>query len=227
MEYYENRLCISSRELVDGGVMSYESYKKMSARGRMDVVRRGGGPGQNALVSVDSLPMKVKEKVLLLHPDGALAKLKGWVLSNYEIDQAAVAFFHDKGKTGLDLTEEKVREYVVNASVLNCCIRLFNRARDCQKLFGGRYNWDRMAKVIEALKDEFSHTLPMSPLRFREKVNSYQRKGYASLINGRQSEHTQGEPQDRAFGDEPVGVAQQALQHHDARELPVVCHGRA
>lgn len=185
MEYYENRLCISSRELVDGGVMSYESYKKMSARGRMDVVRRGGGPGQNALVSVDSLPMKVKEKVLLLHPDGALAKLKGWVLSNYEIDQAAVAFFHDKGKTGLDLTEEKVREYVVNASVLNCCIRLFNRARDCQKLFGGRYNWDRMAKVIEALKDEFSHTLPMSPLRFREKVNSYQRKGYASLINGR------------------------------------------
>ena len=43
MEYYGNRLCISARELVDGGVMSIPNYKAMASRGRIDVVRRGGG----------------------------------------------------------------------------------------------------------------------------------------------------------------------------------------
>ena len=57
MEYYGNRLCISARDLVEGGIMTTPNYKAMSARGRIEVVRRGGGAsGQYALVAVDSLP---------------------------------------------------------------------------------------------------------------------------------------------------------------------------
>ena len=47
MEYHDNRLCISMRELVDGGVMTVSNYKQLSARGRIDVVRRGGGSSKN------------------------------------------------------------------------------------------------------------------------------------------------------------------------------------
>ena len=64
MEYYGNRLCISARELVDSSVMSQGCYQKMASRGRIDVVRRGGGAaGQYALVAVESLPRDYRAKV--------------------------------------------------------------------------------------------------------------------------------------------------------------------
>lgn len=186
MEYYGNRLCVSAREMVDGGVMTQGCYKKMASRGRIDVVRRGGGAaGQCALVAVDSLPRAYETKVKMLYPDGALAHVKAWVRKNYVVDQGAVAFFHDKSRTGLDLSVEKIQEYVVNASVLNTCIRLYDRAATAQKLFGGKYNWEQMAQVIEALREEFGHTLPASTLRFRKKVNEYKAQGYACLISGK------------------------------------------
>ncbi|MBQ2808711.1 MAG: hypothetical protein IJF06_06380, partial [Bacteroidaceae bacterium] len=94
MEYYGNTLCISARELVDGGIMSIPNYKQLSARGRIDVVRRGGRSGY-ALVSVSSLPDTYKDKVKALYPDPSLEVLLAWLDANYEIDQAAVAYFAD------------------------------------------------------------------------------------------------------------------------------------
>lgn len=186
MEYHENRLCISARELVDGGIVSQSNYQNWVNRKRIDVVRRGGGAsGHYALVAVESLPRDYRAKVQALYPDGDLTHLKGWVCSNYETDQAAVAFFHSREQAGLDLPPEKIKEYVVNASVLNCCIRLYERAATAQKLFGGKYNWEQMAKAIEALREEYGHTLPASTLRFRKKVNEYKKEGYGCLISGK------------------------------------------
>ena len=186
MEYYGNKLCISYPEFVDSGIVSVANYKQLASRGRIDVVRHGGGAsGCCALISIDSLPSKYKAAVEKMYPGGDEVRIKTWVLSNYEKDQAAVAFFHDRSKTGIDLDEKKKREYIINASVLNCCIKLYERARDSQRLFGGRYNWDMMAKTIETLREELGHTLPASTLRFRKKVNDYKRNGYGCLISGK------------------------------------------
>lgn len=186
MEYYGNKLCISYHELVDSGIMTEPNYKYKAWKGQIDVVRRGGGAnGCCALIAIDSLPTKYKEAVEEMYPGGDEVRIKTWVLSNYEMDQAAVAFFHDRSKTGIDLDEKKKREYIINASVLNCCIKLYERARDSQRLFGGRYNWDMMAKTIENLREELGHTLPASTLRFRKKVNDYKRNGYGCLISGK------------------------------------------
>ena len=186
MEYYGNKWCISARELVEGGIVSQSNYKAMAARGRIDVVRRGGGAvGQYALVAVDSLPLEYKAKVQERYPDSKLAHLKGWVRSNYELDQSAMAYFHSREQAGLDLPADKIREYVVNASVLNCCIRLYERAATTRKLMGDKYNWDQMADAIESLREEYGHTLPASTLRFRKKVNEYKRDGYGCLISGK------------------------------------------
>ena len=185
MEYYGNRLCISARELVDGGIMTEPNYKAMSARGRIDVVRSGKGLGRYALVAVDSLPQAYKERVEEVYPGGAEVRLSGWIMSNYEMDQKAVAFFHDRAKTGIDLSEDKKREYIINASVLNTCLKLYERARDSQRLFGGKYNWEMMATTIETLRRELGHTLPASTLRFRKKVNEYRQLGYGCLISGK------------------------------------------
>lgn len=186
MEYYGNKLCISYHELVDSGIMTNSNYCYKAWKGQIDVVRRGGGAnGCCALIAIDSLPTKYKEAVEEMYPGGDEVRIKTWVLSNYEMDQAAVAFFHDRSKTGIDLDEKKKREYIINASVLNCCIKLYERARDSQRLFGGRYNWDMMAKTIETLREELGHTLPASTLRFRKKVNLYKNDGYSSLISGK------------------------------------------
>lgn len=186
MEYYGNKLCITYHELVDGGIMTEPNYKYKAWKGQIDVVRRGGGAsGCCALIAIDSLPSKYKEAVEKKYPGGDEVRIKAWVLSNYEMDQAAVAFFHDRSKTGIDLEDEKKREYIINASVLNCCIKLYERARDSQRLFGGKYNWDMMTKTIETLREELGHTLPASTLRFRKKVNDYKRNGYGCLISGK------------------------------------------
>ena len=186
LEYYKNMLCVPSRELIENGSMTWERYKKLAARGRIDVVRRGGGAkGRVALVAVDSLPTSDRAEVERNNPGGAKARLKEWILSNYEIDQNAVAFFHDRGQTGLDLTEEKVAEYVTNASVLNTCIRLYRRAKESKPMMGEKYNWAMMANVIETLREKFGHNLPASTLRFRKKVNEYMECGYGCLISGK------------------------------------------
>lgn len=185
MEYYGNTLCISARELVDGGIMTASNYKQLSARKRINVVRSGKGQGRYALVAVDSIPTIYRKMVDELYPGGDTVRLEGWITSNYETDQAAVAFFNDRAKTGLDLTQEKVKEYVVNASVLNTCIKLYNRASASKKLMGEKYDWEKMAITIKTLKEKFGHTLPASTMRFRKKVAEYKKFGYACLISGK------------------------------------------
>ncbi len=186
MEYYGDRLCISMRDLVAGGIMSEPNYKQLAARGRFDVVRRGGGAaGCYALVAVDSLPQRYQDKVKEVYPGGAQARLEGWIKSNYEVDQQATAFFFSKEKCGVALPREKAQEYITNASVLNTCIKLYERAATAQKLFGGKYDWSMMAATIEILRKHFGHTLPASTLRFRKKVNDYKANGYACLISGK------------------------------------------
>lgn len=186
MEYYGNRLCISMRDLVDSGIMTEPNYKAMASRGRFDVVRRGGGAaGSYALVAVDSLPERYKAKVDEVYPGGTRLKLENWIKSNYELDPGATAYFFSPEKCGIRLGAEKAKEYSVNASVLNTCIKLYESAYASHKMFGGKYNWDMMATTIETLRKEYGHTLPASTLRFRKKVNEYKAKGYECLISGK------------------------------------------
>nr|DAM86022.1 MAG TPA: transposase [Caudoviricetes sp.] len=185
MEYYGNTLCISARELVDKGIMTKSCYDKAATRGRLDVVRPGKGAGCYALVAVDSLPDTYKAKVEQIYPDASLVRLKAWLKDNFVIDQAAVAFFHDKAKCGVELPPEKIKEYVNNASVLNACIRLYNNAKAVHKTMGEKYNWKEMAQAVDCYRDLFGHTLPSSTLRFRKKVATYKRNSYSCLISGK------------------------------------------
>jgi len=185
MEYWGKQLCISARELVEGGIMTVANYKQMAARGRMDVVRSGRGAGRYALVSVVSLPTVYKDKVEAKYGKGDEVLLRGWVLGNYELDQRAVAYYNDwaAGHHSDKATAELAMKYAVNASVLNCCIRLYENARERKRLMGEKYDWGQMAQAVETLRAELGHDLPASMLRFRKKVNDYRQRGYAALIS--------------------------------------------
>ena len=185
MEYYGNTLCISAPELFDAGIMTKSGYDTLVNRRKIDVMRSGKGKDRYALIAVDSLPTKYLEQVTIRYPEGSLIRLQGWIVSNYEVDQNAVVFFFDSKKTGVELSHKQAREYIINASVLNCCIKLYDRAAAYRKLMGEDYDWNKMATVIETLRVKFGHTLPSSTLRFRQKVNQYKKNGYAALISGK------------------------------------------
>ena len=186
MEYHDNRLCISARELVDGGVMTNSNYCQLIARKKMEVVRRGGRGGY-ALIAVASLPDTYQHRLKELYPDPGMEVLLAWLDANYEVDQAAVAYFNDwRTQCGHDhATDEHVKEYVTNASVLNACIKLYNNARAIQKTMGQKYDWSMMSQAVEGYRMKTGHTLPKSMLRFRKKVNEYQQEGYCCLISGK------------------------------------------
>ncbi len=185
MEYYDGKVCLSRSDLVDGDIMSDAVYRHLQTRGQMKMTRRGGGKGAYALIDASSLPSRFESRARAAYPKMKETGYIGWICSRYATDQAAVAFFNDRAKTGLDLPPEKINEYVVNASALNTCIELYTHAKDCQRLFGRKYSWEQMAAAIEALRGRFGHTLPSSTLRFRKKVAEYKREGYGALISGR------------------------------------------
>lgn len=164
--------------------MSVPNYKQLSARGRIDVVRRGGRGGY-ALIAVSSLPDTYQERLKELYPDPSMEVLQAWLDANYEVDQAAVAYFNNwRNQCGHDhATEAHVKEYVTNASVLNACVKLYNNAKAIQRTMGQKYDWSMMSQAVEGYRMKTGHTLPASMLRFRKKVNEYQSVGYECLIS--------------------------------------------
>ncbi len=185
LEYYNDILCVSARELVADGFMTKANYEKKLQRNQIDVVRRGGGVGMYALVAVDSLPSKVKQAVKEAHPEGAIQMLKHWVMQNYEFDQDASGYFMDWAaqEQSDKATLKLAKLYAINASVLNCCLKLYDHGSLTNKMMGKTYSWEKMAQAIAILRKELGHDLPASPFRFRKRANEYKRKGYECLIS--------------------------------------------
>ena len=185
VEYYEGRLCIPAKELVERGLVSEANYKKMAIRKKLDVARTARGLGNYALVAVDTLPAEMKEAVKRAYPNLRIVRLVNWVRENYDYDQRAYAFFSDPAQCGVELPRRHVREYTVNAGVISAAIALYNSAKAQHTVMGEAYDWDMMAEAIDVLKQEYGHTLPTSTLRFRKKVAEFKKKGYSCLISGK------------------------------------------
>ena len=185
VEYYEGRLCIPAKELVERGLVSEANYKKMAIRKKLDVARTARGLGNYALVAVDTLPTAMKEAVKRAYPNLRIVRLVNWVRENYDYDQRAYAFFSDPEQCGVELPRRHVREYTVNAGVISAAVALYNSAKAQHTVMGEAYDWDMMAEAIDVLKQEYGHTLPTSTLRFRKKVAEFKKKGYLCLISGK------------------------------------------
>lgn len=185
LEYYGNTLCIPAQELVEGGIMTESNYKLTAWRGKLEVVRHGKGKGNCALVAVDSLPQRYKAKVRAMYPEGRQVQLSGWLKDNFEMDQAAIAYYMNTELCGVTLGDDKIKEYCINASVLNETIRLYEDTKAVRRTMGEKFDWTMMSETVECLRQTFKHTLPSSMLRFRKKVNEYRRNGYSSLVSGK------------------------------------------
>lgn len=166
-------------------IMSVANYKQLCSRGQINVVRRGGGLGDRALVEVATLPVRFKERIVRKYGDMEQDILKDWFGQHYRIDAEARSYYtRFRFDDGGSLPPDKVNEYTVNASTLQAVLSVMSDTNIMRKAMHGQtVNWGAMAGAISYYKEEFGHTLPLSPNRFRARVSAFQKEGYVSLIS--------------------------------------------
>ena len=168
-------------------IMSYESYKKLSCRGKINVVRAGKGKGNYALVEVATLPKRFITRIKAKYGEIGSNALTDWFKAHFEIDAKAREFFtRYRFDDGTALPPEHINEYTVNASVLRSVTALMNDVKMIRKsMQNNRINWGELAGAISYFQQEYQHTLPLSPTRFQKRVNEFQKTGYECLISGK------------------------------------------
>lgn len=205
MEWYGKYWCISADELtrddrtsqnadeVLAPIISLPYYKQLVHRGKLIVVRRGGGKGSPALIKYNSLSQELKARVEAKYSDidSASASLKKIYDEAFSYDHKARKYYM-RTLTVLNQTlktarvNELAEEYAVNASVVQAVIRLKQNTQLYRKVRqGGIVSWAMMADAIKYYKDCYSHTLGTTPSRFAQWAKKWEDKGYDGLISSK------------------------------------------
>lgn len=166
-------------------IMTAANYKNLLRRVQINVVRAGKGLGNYALIEIATLPQRFKDRIKAKYGEMEQNILKDWFGQHYRIDAEARSFYtRFRFEDGSALPSDKINEYTVNASVLKAVVSVMADTNIMRKAMNGQtINWGEMSGAISYYKAEFGHTLPLSPHRFRERVNAYQKEGYESLIS--------------------------------------------
>lgn len=188
MEVCNNIRCVTVEDLE--GVISYNTFKSLVQRGRVERVRRGCYDTP-ALYNADSFPQKYKAEIYRRFPDLAAQEEARPMLDKVVLDQAAVEFFvkHQVNESiGKGLSDEKRAEYANNASILNAFRDMLENSdgkhvRTSHPKIGRGEFWKRAAKALPRIADRWPNSLPQNARRLQEKYNLYIREGYASLIS--------------------------------------------
>lgn len=174
---------LSEEELAP--ILSVPNYKKLAAKKEINVVRPGKGLGSYALVEIATMPLRFQERIKLKYGDMKEDVIRNWLGSHYHIDAKAREFYtRFRFDNGDALPPEHIQEYTVNASVIEAVMRAMEDATFMRKAMkAGPVNWGELAGAISYYQAEFGHTLPVSPNRFKKRVNDFKANGYESLIS--------------------------------------------
>lgn len=193
MEYYRGNLCVTYEELTSGDspVISFETLRKNITRKNIVRARQGGGEGHCALIVYSSLPLKYKERFEERYGD-PVEQMKGNDMQRQlKTDGAArewyAAFRYEMNGTRVPLSEDKIEEYTLNASVLNVLQRSLNEKQMLGRALNNRRSdvWAIVYEESEQLCRQYGHTLPQSLARLKVKLSQYRRDGYAALLSGK------------------------------------------
>ena len=154
--------------------------------------RKAFGRGVTALYVFNSLPGWLQQDFIARYGDPQEILRKQQATANELVEDAdARAFYRNyrytKAKTGRQegLTQARIDEYTLNASVLNALIdRWANLKASATKLNNRRSDiWALVLQYSEDLKFEHPHTLPGSERRIKMTIERYREEGYAALIS--------------------------------------------
>lgn len=197
MELYRDKVCVTFEELTSevGGppVIKRKALEAMLMRHPRLRVSRGGGLGSCCRIDYYALRECYRNAYEAKYGDPAqkIREQRMKEALRLEMDDEARGFYEDyryeKRGEMVGLTDKLVREYTINASVMNRLIETIN-----DRIMYQRVRGDRMKHIIESIRGEFEqlrqaygHTLPCNLDRLSRKMSQYKREGYVSLISGR------------------------------------------
>lgn len=199
MEYYNNILCISHAELTGGNpedanmlkrpIMSEPNFKYYKKEEKFRVLRRACY-GTPALVAYNSLPDRIKEKVVAKYGDPE-SNTKKYVLKNMIVRDLVAEQFYQKHtldeKGNVHLKQELIELYTMNASALNSIINLSNNRILCIKSYGKPFNrvWPEISRDLQGIQEEMGCRLPKNHLSLKRVVERYKEGGYAAIISAK------------------------------------------
>lgn len=196
METYNNTLCVTHAELLDGIITSANLKNLLRAdRGSRVQVVRSGGNGRTALYAVNSLPPKYREAVRVRYGSEAeQAKARAFV-DRIIRDMAAEVFYQQWKIDGVrGLTTEQRTLLANSANILNALREILDDAAAEQRKVGRRNRivmsewWEAAAEVVQRASDVYPHILPSSGRTLQRKYKAYFANGarnYDSLISGK------------------------------------------
>ncbi len=189
MEYYDNELCVTYKELTSGSdpVIKYQTLRKNITRGNIRTANRGGGEGSYALIIYSSLPEKYKARYVAKYGDPVEALKLQRMRNRVKIDEKAREFYetfkYDMNGVQTGLSKKLIAEYTLNASVLNTLVCDLEDKTTNRKMLGNSLN--TLWATSENLRKIYGHTLPENLVRLRGKIRCYKLQGYPSLISGK------------------------------------------
>lgn len=199
MEYYNNILCISHAELTDGDpedvnllcrpIMSEANFKYYKKMKKFYVVNRACF-GTPALVSYNSLPDRIKEKVVAKYGDPE-SNVEQYVLKNMVVRDLKAEYFYQRytiDESGNEYLKPDIIElYTTNASVLNAVIRLTSDRTLCIRSYGKPFSriWPETSHELNSIQDDLKCKLPKNPLSLKRLTEKYKAEGYTALISAK------------------------------------------
>lgn len=187
MEFFQNKIAVTVEELTSdqGGdaVMTKVNYQNMINRKKIAVLRRGCY-GTPALIEYDSLPERFKKKFIEKYgdPEKSMRKDKPHLAENSEAREYYATMILSSGQR---LTDDKIEEYTLNASVLDVLRDGWVAQRVSRKRLNNSTGicWQAIWQTSEQMREDFGHTLPKSEAALRRKVEEYSKEGFESLIS--------------------------------------------
>jgi hypothetical protein len=206
MEYYENKLCISYKELIAGDpndkdvtqrpIMSQANYKKMIRIGSLQVARRGGFE-RPALIEYKTMPTRFRKLVIAKYGEPEENTVNVVLRDMIVHDMKAETFYKaHEVEPSKGLTSESIAIYTDNASVLNAIIKMVSNRTMLVKGLGGNVKriWPEVSAALNKLMDENKRSvqavaqncnLPRNPRRLKEKIEDYKKRSYTALISNK------------------------------------------
>ncbi|MDR1681893.1 MAG: hypothetical protein LBS25_00675 [Candidatus Symbiothrix sp.] len=193
-EYIDGKLGIQARFLFEGEGAHEQSLRLISAGGlrqrisRKSVykLRNGGGCGEEstAVLLAESLPTSwLNLSIKQFGNPPAIAK-KSLFESLYERDMNAY-YFYTTYPFPHKVSEDRIEEYTLNASVLNTIGKINAKRKQFRKETGNEAGdlWTVVAAESNRFRDKQPHSLPNSAVKLRLKWNEYKKGGYAAIIH--------------------------------------------
>jgi hypothetical protein len=187
--YHDNILCISGTDIIcsdsnPNGLIKKSLWDKWIRDGAKVVQR--GGRGRSSLIAFDSIPTKwqvaIKEKV------GAPEKaaVNKTFQERISVDANAVTFYTNYLiADGRHLPEKNIKEYCVNANVLNALHTIHTDEATSKKPFGRDTKgfWKKASELLNRTREEIGHTLPANHESLFRCYKKYVVESYNSLVS--------------------------------------------